>query len=174
MLRLKDGGEVALDWLETDCASDAPIIVILPGLTGESQAEYVKCLVTQANHRGIKCCVFNNRGLGGISLKTPRLYCAANCEDLSEVVNHVNKKYPDVKKGAAGVSMGGLILGECPWESTDISSHEIFAQEITCRSTQTKRNQFWPLLRSFQYPGMSKRVSWEDFLSFQREAYAFS
>lgn len=49
VLSLKDGGEVALDWLEDNCAKDAPIIVILPGLTGESQAEYVKFLVTGAN-----------------------------------------------------------------------------------------------------------------------------
>lgn len=102
---------MALDWLEKGCADDAPIIIILPGLTGESQAEYIKCLVTQANSKGIKCVVFNNRGLGGISLKTPRLYCAANCEDLSEVVNHVHHKHPNVKKGATGISMGGLILG---------------------------------------------------------------
>lgn len=112
ILCLNDGGEVALDWLETGCADDAPIVIILPGLTGESQAEYIKCLVTQANSKGIKCVVFNNRGLGGISLKTPRLYCAANCEDLSEVVNHVHKKYPNINKGACGISMGGLILGK--------------------------------------------------------------
>jgi abhydrolase domain-containing protein 1/3 len=111
VLQLNDGGEVALDWLVKDCAPDAPVIIILPGLTGESQAEYIKCLVTQANAKGIRCVVFNNRGLGGVSLKTPRLYCAANCEDISEVVNSVHKKYPSVKIGATGISMGGLILG---------------------------------------------------------------
>lgn len=111
VLHLKDGGEVALDWLTNGCSDDAPIIIILPGLTGESQAEYIKCLVTEANQKGMRCVVFNNRGLGGMILKTPRLYCAANCEDLSEVVNHVHQKYPSVKKGATGISMGGLILG---------------------------------------------------------------
>lgn len=116
LLPLKDGGEVALDWLDTGCADDAPIIIILPGLTGESQAEYVKCLVSQAIQRGIKCVVFNNRGLGGVKLKTPRLYCAANYEDLSEVVNYVHKKFPNVKKGATGISMGGLILGQTSLE----------------------------------------------------------
>lgn len=55
--------------------------------------------------------MFNNRGLGGITLKTPRLYCAANSEDLSEVIYHVKKLHPNVKLGATGVSMGGLILG---------------------------------------------------------------
>lgn len=107
---LKDGGQVALDWL--NCGDEnTPIVIILPGLTGESQAEYIKFLVMAANHRGIRCCVFNNRGLGGMELKTPRLYCAANCEDLSEVLNHVHRKYPNCPKGVTGISMGGLILG---------------------------------------------------------------
>ena len=105
ILQLKDGGEVALDWEESGCEKDSPIIIILPGLTGESQAEYIKCLVTAANQIGIRCCVFNNRGLGGIALKTPRLYCAANCEDLSEVVNHVYKNHPNVLIAATGELM---------------------------------------------------------------------
>ncbi|XP_054739716.1 phospholipase ABHD3-like [Anastrepha obliqua] len=112
ILTLKDGGEVALDWLEENCGDDAPCIIILPGLTGESQAEYIKCLVIAANNVGMRVVVFNNRGLGGIELKTPRLYCASNCEDLSEVVRHVRKTIPThCKLGATGISMGGLILG---------------------------------------------------------------
>lgn len=43
--------------------------------------------------------------------QTPRLYCAANYEDLSEVVKHVRDNNPDVLIGATGISMGGLILG---------------------------------------------------------------
>lgn len=111
VLTLKDGGEVALDWLETDCDSESPLIIILPGLTGESQAEYIKCLVMAANRTGIRTVVFNNRGLGGVELKTPRLYCASNSEDLSEVISHVKKLNPHIKIGATGISMGGLILG---------------------------------------------------------------
>jgi len=34
ILTLNDSGEVALDWLESNCADDSPIILILPGLTG--------------------------------------------------------------------------------------------------------------------------------------------
>uniref|UniRef100_A0A336M7Q7 CSON011682 protein n=1 Tax=Culicoides sonorensis TaxID=179676 RepID=A0A336M7Q7_CULSO len=111
LFTMKDGGEVALDWLETNCTSDSPIIVILPGLTGESQAEYIKCLVMSANRVGIRTVVFNQRGLGGVALKTPRMYCAAKCEDLCEVLDHVRALNPHVKMGATGISMGGLILG---------------------------------------------------------------
>nr|CAD7461416.1 unnamed protein product [Timema tahoe] len=111
ILRLNDGGEVGLDWLEDNCSSDAPVIIILPGLTGASQAEYVKCLTLAANQIGIRIVVFNNRGLGGLILKTPRIYCAANSEDLEEVIKHVHSRNPNVKIGAIGISMGGLILG---------------------------------------------------------------
>lgn len=108
---LSDGGEVALDWMEEGCTNDSPCVILLPGLTGESQAEYVKCLVISAKQSSLRVVVFNNRGLGGIELKTPRLYCASNVEDLSEVVRHVATIVPKEKLGAAGISMGGLILG---------------------------------------------------------------
>lgn len=43
--------------------------------------------------------------------QTPRLYCAAVVEDLSEVVQHISNSYPNSKIGATGISLGGLILG---------------------------------------------------------------
>lgn len=111
ILTLSDGGEVALDWAEKDCSITSPIVIILPGLTGGSQAEYIKCLVSAAKKCGIRCMIFNNRGLGGMKLKTPRTYSASNCDDLTEVIEHVRKLYPHVLLGATGISMGGLILG---------------------------------------------------------------
>lgn len=66
---MSDGGEVALDWAERDCSVTSPIVIILPGLTGGSQAEYIKCLVSAAKKCGIRCMIFNNRGLGGMKLK---------------------------------------------------------------------------------------------------------
>lgn len=69
LLTLKDGGEIALDWSEQNCTDDSPVILILPGLTGASQSEYIKCLVSAANGIGARVVVFNNRGLGGVALK---------------------------------------------------------------------------------------------------------
>jgi abhydrolase domain-containing protein 1/3 len=74
ILTLADGGEVALDWAEHNCSSTSPIVIILPGLTGASQAEYVKCLLYAAKNVGIKCVIFNNRGLGGMKLKVRMLH----------------------------------------------------------------------------------------------------
>ncbi|XP_058804046.1 phospholipase ABHD3-like [Phymastichus coffea] len=111
MLTLSDGGEVALDWAEENSSPASPIVIILPGLTGASQAEYIRCLVYAAKNSGMRCVIFNYRGMGGVKIKTPKFYCAANCEDLAEVVDHVKKLHPQTILGAAGISMGGLLLG---------------------------------------------------------------
>lgn len=39
--------------------------------------------------------------------QTPRMYCAANSDDLSEVIEYVKTIYPHVPLGATGISMGG-------------------------------------------------------------------
>lgn len=54
-----------------------------------------------------------------IHLQTPRLYCAANVEDLSEVAQHIRKLYPNSKIGATGISMGSLLLGNYLAEHSD-------------------------------------------------------
>lgn len=112
VLQLSDGGQVALDWLEPagGCAPDTACLIVLPGLTGTSHAEYVKGLALAAFRAKIRSVVFNNRGIG-LELKTPRTYCASNTEDLHDVIQHIRSKYPDAPIGGVGVSMGGLILG---------------------------------------------------------------
>ncbi|XP_013188528.1 phospholipase ABHD3 [Amyelois transitella] len=113
VLKLSDGGQVALDWV--DCpeedGSPRPVLLVLPGLTGGSQADYARCLVAAAAALQAHVVVFLNRGIGGIPLTTPRLYCALSHADLAEVVAAVRAR----RRGpllAAGVSLGGLILGQ--------------------------------------------------------------
>lgn len=74
ILSMKDGGEVAIDWQYPK--SDGPLssitIVILTGLTGNSQSEYVRETVTKLYEKGYCCVVFNYRGRGGVKLKVKR------------------------------------------------------------------------------------------------------
>ena len=56
VLKLKDGGEVGLDWLDdptdkrvADADYDGPIVLFLPGLTGHSQSEYIKSFINVAH-----------------------------------------------------------------------------------------------------------------------------
>lgn len=41
------------------------------------------------------------------NFQTPRTYSANNIDDLTEVVVHIKKKYPNTILGGIGVSMGG-------------------------------------------------------------------
>jgi len=89
-----------------------PIVVILPGLTGSSQSEYVKTFVNVAREQvGARCCVFNYRGRGGCHLTTPRTYCASDSRDLKEILEHLQRSHPGAPVLAVGISLGGIILG---------------------------------------------------------------
>ncbi|CAG9132494.1 unnamed protein product [Plutella xylostella] len=111
LLALADGGTVALDWLEDAAPAPAPVLLLLPGLTGGAQADYARCLALAARRLGARCVVFNQRGLGGLPLTSPRLYCAVSHADLAEVVRAVRAAAPGAPLLAVGVSLGGLILG---------------------------------------------------------------
>lgn len=118
ILKLSDGGEVGLDWLDNDKDGSSsekeysgPIILFLPGLTGDSQSEYIKSFINVA-HRDLnaKCVVFNFRGRGGHAITTPKTYCAANGDDLNEVLCHIKSLHPKAPVMAVGVSLGGILL----------------------------------------------------------------
>ncbi|XP_062918662.1 phospholipase ABHD3 isoform X1 [Mobula hypostoma] len=116
LIKTVDGGHISLDWNNNDdnalypVPATRPTILILPGLTGSSKESYVLHMVKQSERLGYRCVVFNNRGVAGERLLTPRTYCAANTEDLEMVILHVRNAFPEAPLMAAGVSMGGMLL----------------------------------------------------------------
>lgn len=116
ILKTADGGQISLDWVDNNessrfpDAASRPTVIFLPGLTGNSRQSYILHLVRQASRDGYRSVVFNNRGFGGEELLTPRTFCAANTDDLSVVVSHVHKQFPDAPVVAVGVSLGGMML----------------------------------------------------------------
>ena len=77
------------------------------GITGSSQSEYMKVLVNVACQEAkARCVVFNFRGRGGLGLKSPRTYCAANSDDLSEILDNLKENYPSAPIIAVGISLG--------------------------------------------------------------------
>ncbi|CAL8148309.1 unnamed protein product [Orchesella dallaii] len=116
ILELKDGGQLAVDFLgeqeNKDVADDEKLVVfLLPGLTSSSNTSYVKTIAMSIVQAGAVVAVLNNRGLGGVPLKTPRTYCAANHEDVREVIAHLKKTFPNHKMIAIGASLGGMTIG---------------------------------------------------------------
>ncbi|OTF78899.1 hypothetical protein BLA29_013972, partial [Euroglyphus maynei] len=117
-----DGGQISLDWYDPNCKQSSscsqcgylveevgdrhkPIALFMPGLTGCSQTEYIKTLVPIAFQIGYRPVVINNRGLGNTPLLTPRLYCAANDDDIHMAIDHIRRHNPDCKLIATGISL---------------------------------------------------------------------
>lgn len=111
LLHTNDGGEIALDWVNNSDSSNLLTVLILPGLTGTSHHNYILHFVSQITHK-LDCTavVLDNRGLGGLMLKTPRVCCAADTEDLEYVIFHIKKTRPNIPLMVTGISLGGLIL----------------------------------------------------------------
>uniref|UniRef100_A0A672T157 Phospholipase ABHD3 n=1 Tax=Sinocyclocheilus grahami TaxID=75366 RepID=A0A672T157_SINGR len=116
LIRAPDGGQISLDWFDNDDSAShpdqftRPTVLLLPGLTGTSRESYILHMVQQSRDLGYRCVVFNNRGVSGEKLLTPRTYCAANTEDLEVVIEHVQRTIDKAPLMAAGVSMGGMML----------------------------------------------------------------
>lgn len=87
-----------------------PIAVFIPGLTGDSQTEYIKSLIPHAQACGYTAVAFNNRGRGGMKLKTPKLYNAVDYHDLALALETIRAKHPKSKIIATGISLGGILL----------------------------------------------------------------
>lgn len=84
VLRLSDGGQVALDWAgEAACAPGRPVLLVLPGLTGGPHADYVRCLCAAAEALQADAVVFSNRGLGGLPLTVRSPAPPARCRGLT-------------------------------------------------------------------------------------------
>lgn len=143
-----DGGIVALDWLarsdvmekenmandEVHQDSKMPIVIVIPGLTSDSDSVYIKHLTFYMAKRGWNVVVSNHRGLGGVPLTTDFFYNGGWTADLRKVVKHIRSQNPDVPLFVVGTSLGANMmvkyLGEdgddilidgaaavcCPWD----------------------------------------------------------
>ncbi|CAA7399800.1 unnamed protein product [Spirodela intermedia] len=112
-IRTIDDGSVALDWCCGDSRllpADAPVLILLPGLTGGSGDSYVRHMLLKARSKGWRVVVFNSRGCGDSPVTTAQFYSASFTRDLSEVINHVSSRYPKSKIYAVGWSLGANIL----------------------------------------------------------------
>lgn len=107
LLTLSDGGTIALEWAPRD-SRQRGLLLLLPGLAGAADADYVTMLRAAADRLRLRAVVLLPRGRHA-PLTTARLYSALSHGDVGEALAMVR----DREHGpllAAGVSLGGLML----------------------------------------------------------------
>ncbi|KAF3563284.1 hypothetical protein DY000_02015596 [Brassica cretica] len=125
LFQATDGGTIALDWLmhsdvvegisqvvngSTPGNDRTPIAIVVPGLTSDSTAAYIKHLAFRLAKEGWNVVVSNHRGLGGISLTSDCVYNAGWTEDLRKVIDHIHSQFPEAPLFAVGTSIGANVL----------------------------------------------------------------
>jgi predicted alpha/beta-fold hydrolase len=130
---LDDGDFVDVDWTEPpteqtqlsrhalaqstgsasrDRATDSarPIVVIFHGLEGDSQSQYVKCLLANTLIKGWLGVVIHFRGCSGEPNRLPRTYYAGDSLEIDRMLTRVSARYPKNPLYAVGYSIGGNAL----------------------------------------------------------------
>jgi predicted alpha/beta-fold hydrolase len=106
-------GEVSLDWAGAPETHADSIYIVVPGLTGSSDAYYMQAFVQhmKEHHGGARIGAYNPRGQGGNRMASNFLYSGGYTHDLRYVIQHV---YQNIAANrpifVVGFSLGGNVV----------------------------------------------------------------
>jgi predicted alpha/beta-fold hydrolase len=89
---------------------DAPVIVVVHGLEGSSDGNYVRGIAEKAFHRGFHVVRMNQRNCGGTEALTPTLYNSGMSADYRAVFEELSNGDGFGRIFFAGYSMGGNLV----------------------------------------------------------------
>ncbi len=103
-----DGDFLDLDFMDGPVKS--PQLLVVHGLEGSSQREYVRGLLARAGRRGWRGVALNFRFCSGVPNRTPRLYHSGDSQELNWVIDELCKRDPGAAILPVGMSLGGNVL----------------------------------------------------------------
>ena len=95
---------------------DVPVIVIVHGLEGSSDSNYVRGIAEKAFHRGFHALRLNQRNCGGTESLTPTLYNSGMSADYRAVFEELSNVDGFQQIFFAGYSMGGNLVAKMAGE----------------------------------------------------------
>ena len=101
------------DFLDVDhvpAEAGRPILVVLHGLEGSSEAKPVRGLLLAAHRQGWRGLGLNFRSCSGEPNRLRRSYHAGETSDLGWVIQRVAARYPGDSVCCVGMSLGGNVL----------------------------------------------------------------
>ncbi|MGZ8237196.1 MAG: hydrolase [Methylobacter sp.] len=100
------------DFIDIDyCGTgNQPLIILIHGLTGSSQSDYIKGLQSALLKQGFRSAALNFRGCSGQSNNRARSYHSGETEDIHFLYRTLREREPETPLGAVGFSLGGNVL----------------------------------------------------------------
>ena len=103
-----DNDFIDLDWCGD--ASSRLLVVLLHGLTGSSDSQYIMGLQAALAKEGVQSVCMNFRGCSGEPNLLPRSYHSGDSAELDFVLKTLHERYPERQLAAVGYSLGGNVL----------------------------------------------------------------
>ncbi len=108
-----DGDFLDIAWSESvadDSQIDRPIFVLFHGLEGCFYSPYANGLMNAFANSGWLSVMMHFRGCSGKPNNLARAYHSGEVEDARFFLEHLNQRFPNQKKVAVGISLGGNML----------------------------------------------------------------
>ena len=100
------------DFIDIDyCGTgNQPLIILVHGLTGSSQSDYIKGLQSVLLKQGFRSAALNFRGCSGQSNNRARSYHSGETEDIHFLYQTLRQREPETLLGVVGFSLGGNVV----------------------------------------------------------------
>lgn len=109
-LELDDGDFLDLAWHQLPSVDLRPIIIIFHGLEGSVRSPYAFRMMAALDRAGFNSVVMHFRGCFEEQNRLPRAYHSGETGDAKSLLAYLQKRYPQIRLGAVGYSLGGNML----------------------------------------------------------------
>ena len=106
-LETPDGDFLDIDWAR---AGSDKLLILLHGLEGSSDAQYIKGMIRAMHRRNWDAAVMNFRSCSGEPNRLLRSYHSGETEDIRFVINHIAENHAYSGTALAGFSLGGNVV----------------------------------------------------------------
>lgn len=140
LVYLEDGGNVALDWVACPMGRDddlkmlndenVPLVIMLHGLLGDSQSEYMYHFAKELKRQNFQPVMYVARGCGDLEITSGHTFGGAITADLYYAIRKLRHSYPNRKFFMVGYSLGAAVTLSYLGNTTEYS--EITAAMAIC------------------------------------------
>ncbi len=109
-IELDDGDFIDLDWSHSANKKSNRLTIIIHGLEGNGQRQYILGLARHLNQNCWDSVALNLRNCSGEVNRLYKSYNAGASDDLEAVINYIVKKYSYTQISICGFSLGGNLM----------------------------------------------------------------